>query len=446
MIGLILGLCFAAQAADSSWSFDGASQWTNTLRWTAGVPGIAGGSGSADVATFSTALTAARTITVDANRNIGGITFGNTSAFGYTLNTGVIQLSNGGVIQNLAVTGAHTNTISSAIVIQGNGGNAAFTANATSGVSRLTINAVSGVSTLGNTTTLTLDGSSATTNRTVSATVNGVISDGAAGGKLAVVKNGSGIWQLGSANNSFTGGLTINSGTLTAINSGLGNGTVTINGGALAGNSGNSRSWTNTFVIGGNFTIGATGTGATKMDGTMDLGGAIRTITTGGATVAGHTIAAVISNGGLIKIGSENLTISNANTYADGTIVSSGRLIGAADSAFGTGGMTVADGATLILTNGVSNDYISDLAMLIMGTNSTLTLGFTGEDTVGGISLDGGATWLTNGTYSASALDALSTAAINGTGSLTVIPEPATIGMLGLGALITLMVRRMRTR
>ncbi|MFA7370176.1 MAG: PEP-CTERM sorting domain-containing protein, partial [Kiritimatiellales bacterium] len=28
----------------------------------------------------------------------------------------------------------------------------------------------------------------------------------------------------------------------------------------------------------------------------------------------------------------------------------------------------------------------------------------------------------------------------------TVIPEPATIGMLGLGALITLMIRRVRTR
>jgi hypothetical protein len=32
-----------------------------------------------------------------------------------------------------------------------------------------------------------------------------------------------------------------------------------------------------------------------------------------------------------------------------------------------------------------------------------------------------------------------------GTGIVTVIPEPATIGMLGLGALVTIMIRRMRT-
>jgi hypothetical protein len=31
------------------------------------------------------------------------------------------------------------------------------------------------------------------------------------------------------------------------------------------------------------------------------------------------------------------------------------------------------------------------------------------------------------------------------TGIVTVIPEPATIGMLGLGALVTLLIRRMRT-
>jgi autotransporter-associated beta strand protein len=159
------------------------------------------------------ALTAARTVTVDANRNIGGITFGNTSTFGFTLSSGNLLLTNGGVIQNLLGTGNHTDTISSAITIQGNGGSATFTANATSGTSLLSIANVSGVSTAGNTTTVNLNGSNTATGNEVR-----VLTNGTSGGKLALVKSGAGTWSLGLPNtlNTFTGGITINAGTLRA--------------------------------------------------------------------------------------------------------------------------------------------------------------------------------------------------------------------------------------
>ncbi len=202
-----------SHAADSSWNVDAAGNWSTAGSWTAGVPGSTSILNSTDIATFGFTLTAARTVTVDANRNIGGITFGNTSNFGFTLSSGNLLLTNGGVIQNLSGTGNHTNTISSAITIQGNGGSATFTANATSGTSLLSIANVSGVSTAGNTTTLNLNGSNTATGNVV-----GILTNGTSGGKLAIVKSGAGTWSLGLANtlNTFTGGITINAGTLRA--------------------------------------------------------------------------------------------------------------------------------------------------------------------------------------------------------------------------------------
>jgi autotransporter-associated beta strand protein len=332
-------------AADSAWAVDAAGTWITPGNWTAGVPGIAAGTDSTDIATFSFTLSAARDVTVDANRNIGGITFGNTSAFGYTLKTGAIRLSSGGVIQNTASTGAHTDTISSAIAIQGaSGATASFTSNAPSATAaRLLISGgVSGVATENNTTTLTLNGSSAATNPTSgAATVSGAITDGTAGGKVAVVKDGNGDWQFLSTGNTFSGGLTLNSGRLVAHNNSLGSGTVTINGGVLAANSGNFRSWNNAFVIGGDFQLGATGgPGASAMLGTMDLGAATRTISTGGVTTTGQQIQAVISGAsgtGLTRalgVGStEKITLNGLNTYDGTTTINSGTLVAVTEAA-----------------------------------------------------------------------------------------------------------------
>lgn len=423
---LVAGLCFTVQAASSSWNVDADSQWTNTLSWTAGVPGQGGAPyTNLDVATFSTTLTASRLVTWDGARSIGGITFGNTSTFGYVLtnglaNNGSLKLSDGGIIQSLAGMGG-TNRIYQTTTLTGNG---TFLANATPAQGALVLAPVAGV--VGK--ALTLDGTSTATNSVSSLSGTG----------FSIVKNGTGYWQLNGSANSFSGGLTLNQGVLALVGGGLGGGTVTINGGTLTSVSSSPRTWTNFFVVNNNFALGnwdTGGTGILTLSGGMDLGGGTRILTMSNRAAAsspdtaGNIISGIISNGALTKAGPSYLVLSNANTYAGGTIVSTGTLTAAASGALGAGDITVAGGAKLTLTNSMSSDFINDAAKLTLGTNSTLNLIFTGADNIGGLSLDSGATWLAGGTYTAAALTAAGgRGTYTGAGSLTV-PATRTLGL-----------------
>ena len=208
-VAVALAALPSARAASSSWNVNADGNWADGGSWLGSViPGATSGTTNTDIATFGFTLTADRVVTVDANRNIGGITFSNTSASKFTLSGGGLLLSNGGVIQTAAGNGNHTDTISTPIAIQGESGSAAFTAGATSATSLLSIGAVTGVSTGSNSTTLTLNGTNTGTNA-----VTGIIGDGSGGGKLALVKSGTGTWVLTAAN-TYTGTTTVNAGSL----------------------------------------------------------------------------------------------------------------------------------------------------------------------------------------------------------------------------------------
>ncbi|MCF7863666.1 MAG: autotransporter-associated beta strand repeat-containing protein [Kiritimatiellales bacterium] len=237
--------------------------------------------------------------------------------------------------------------------------------------------------------------------------ITGAIGDNTAAGPTAVAVSGGTVTLSGA--NTFTGGLHVDGGTINYYGTGttLGRGPVTVDGNVTFHHSNTSATIvTNQMVLNGSVTLN--GSANTQWGGTMDLNAGVRTITVS----VDSTVASIVSNGGLVKSGTKNLTLSGANTYGGGTTVSAGTLTAAADGALGSGGVTVADGATLVLTNGVSNDYVADTAMLVLGGSSTLTLGFAGTDTVGALSLDGGATWLANGIYSAAALGALGSGSI----------------------------------
>ena len=73
----------SAHATDITWG-GATGNWIDTTKWTGGViPGATSDNTNTDVAIFGSP-TAANTVTVDANRSIGGITFSGTNNFATT--------------------------------------------------------------------------------------------------------------------------------------------------------------------------------------------------------------------------------------------------------------------------------------------------------------------------------------------------------------------------
>jgi|GEM_PF-2960423 len=181
---------------------------------------------------------------------------------------------------------------------------------------------------------------------------NGVI-----GGNIALTKTGTGTQTLRGPN-FYTGGTTVNNGTLVLSNA-VSHGSLTVNGG--------------TFRFPPALTVNGalSGTGGT-IDTLADA-----CVLTVNQTEDG-TFAGVLSNAGsLVKTGAATLTLSGANTFSGGTTVSEGTLVfsrTAAKPASGT--VTVADGAVLGLGVGGTGSFeASDIDALWGGTMAGVSLG-----------------------------------------------------------------------
>ena len=393
-----------AQAADGSWNVNAAGNWITAGSWLNNtIPGSNSTTTSTDIATFGLPTgNNNRVVTVDANRNIGGMTFSNTSTDAsarYTLSSGNLLLSSGGVIQTVAANAGFVN-ISSAIAIQGTGGTGTFTANNTNYSGQLQgalqVGAVTGVSTTGNTTTLTLNGSSTaapTSGSNVGNNISGVIGNGANGGKLAIVKDGSGTWVLSGAN-TFTGGLTINSGTLysSTLNNNFGAGAFNMTGG--------------TVVLRAN----QTGLAAISLSGTVNLlsdksspgVGSTSTLFGAVAAIASNTVVNVgvgpnVTSGtaqfnlaGMNTAG--NATFNIQNTVVNGTTVT-GQLGLSAASTFAAGTVTVTgNGNVDFVTSAVTGAGGLTLDSNFTGSVKTgVSLGHTGTTVINGGTLQLGA-------------------------------------------------------
>ncbi len=166
-------------------------------------------------------------------------------------------------------------------------------------------------------------------------------------GTGALVKSGAGKLTINTAN-AFSGGATLQAGrTVLGSDTALGAGTLTLAGGTLSSSGSAARSLANAVIVSGDVALGhADDLGRLTFGGaTFGLGGATRTLTL--ATGAEVVISGIVSNGGLVLAGSGDVTLSNANTFADGVTVSAGRLRVGNNSALGTGTLTLAAGTTL---------------------------------------------------------------------------------------------------
>ncbi|WP_157837149.1 hypothetical protein [Geminisphaera colitermitum] len=211
-------------------------------------------------------------------------------------------------------------------------------------------------------------------------------------------------------------------------------GLVTISDLRIGGNSGQIQNWNNgTARLAGKITVTSYGIINPTSNRTIE-------------------ISSLIQGTGYLNIrnGIVQLTSAN-NTYSGGTDIvfnsgGNGRLEVLADGALGTGKVHLIDpGVSLKLSGGATNNYINDNADLILNAGlaaGAVDLSFVGTDIIGRLSLDGGATWITSGTYGSLASDAQNKLAVfAGSGILQIgtsnIPEVSTSALVAALAVIS---------
>jgi fibronectin-binding autotransporter adhesin len=186
----------------------------------------------------------------------------------------------------------------------------------------------------------------------------GDISDGVGGGQIALVASGTGTMSL-LGNNTFTGGVTLNSGALnigsaTALG-GIGS-NLTINGGTLA-NGGfepitlvndHNQVWAGDFGFNGTAALDL-GAGEVLITGTRQID------VTGGNLTVSSPITEALVGFGITKAGGGNLILRAANNISGPVVVNGGNLNIQHGDALGSNGLvTVNVGGTLQLQGGIT--------------------------------------------------------------------------------------------
>jgi fibronectin-binding autotransporter adhesin len=279
--GGFVTLSIADSGLVASWNVDASGNWTTGANWTPSEPNAAG-----DTAIFGAAITAPRTVTLDANRTIGNISFNNANA--YTIApaaTEVLTVGDGTADKTLqVVSGSHT--IAAGLVLSA--------------------------------TTVTADIAAGH-----SLTLSGPIS-----GTAALTKGVSAGTLYLTGSNSYTGGTNINLGTVEFAANALSGTAVSINGGTLRYAPGNTEDISTKTV-----TVGPSGA----------------TINTNGNDVTFAGGIGNAGAGGLTKAGAGTLTLAGSNSYTGSTTITGGTLAVTANSNLGdlgaNAGVILAGGA-----------------------------------------------------------------------------------------------------
>lgn len=145
---------------------------------------------------------------------------------------------------------------------------------------------------------------------------------------------------------------------------------------------------------------------------------------------------------------------SGTNTFSGGTTIltnsSTSAVFAENDNVFGAGNVMISSSSMLDVSNGSTNDYISDNASLQLADNTSfINLNYTGTDTIGSLSFDGGNTIVNSGIWGATGnpLATYTSDQISGSGLLLVsIPEPSTSAGILLSSVLgmAIFIRRRR--
>ncbi|MCX6847485.1 MAG: autotransporter-associated beta strand repeat-containing protein [Verrucomicrobia bacterium] len=355
-----------AQGATYTWNQTGAGPftWNTAGNWTGGVPANAAG----DVINLTANLTAAQTINLDISALTGTLNIGDptTAFFGYTLLSGngsTLTFDNGAVAAALSKAAVATaNDLISTDIILASTGSADF--NITNAVANTT-------------SLLTLSG-----NISESGGIKNLVIAGAAGG------SSNGVTVL-AGNNSFTGTVSLNSGTLVAmgaasLNSGAAN-TITLASGttlALRDNGTGfgerqSIAFGDNLSISGSSTITLDRTGVAGFPGSTALNKTIQ-MNSLSWTAASTTLTVAPSNGyGLEITGLTNINQAST-TISVGTLTGSNVVQGLTLSGQVSGNQiwTKTGTGALVLTSAL-NDFTGNISVTggILAFNSDAALG-----------------------------------------------------------------------
>ena len=296
-----------AFATNGTWSSTAAtSAWQTPANWIGGnLPGLNSGTVNPDTAIFGT-TSSTILITPDANRNLEFITF-DSSASSYTIGTtggNALLLTAGGTIQNTSalVLGA-VETINAPLTLEGS-----YTFANNSTMPTLLVfggpitDAASGFQ------TLAISGLN-------NMTINSAIGGGT--GTIALTKSGNGTLTL-NGNNTFTGGVTINSGNISLANAGALNSTTP--------NFVNLTSGTASLTLGGNSVAVSELSGS----GVVQNSNASNATLTVNPIPGLDTFSGTLQDGGgggklaLTKNGSGTLVLSGNNAFSGGVTINSG--------------------------------------------------------------------------------------------------------------------------
>ncbi len=219
----------------------------------------------------------------------------------------------------------------------------------------------------------------------------GSISEAVPGSNRTLSLAGAGTLVLG-ASNSYSGGTTVNSGTLQQAAAGaVPTGNLTLNGGATAG----------VLDLGG-YDLGVntlSGSGGAVLGQIINSSGS-NTLTVG-LDNSSSTFAGTLANGsggvlGLRKAGTGLLLLTGPNTHSGATTINSGALRLGPGGSLGNTAVSVASSATLGQSNNSSGNSVTGGASLSLNSGATLdmidgytnTLNFTSGGTLAGATLD----------------------------------------------------------